>query len=286
MSGRNRRAWLSLFLLTALPAGAADLLSLEHALSAAVAARDRAVSERRRLVDQASGLADTIAGLKRAHSGPRAGAQLEKALKEFDRIAADLDEFDREVRDQERRIVQARQRFDEEVTTETARLAARRGAAIDEVARQMGAIDQARNRVSRLDVGDRVVRPALDIALLPADGPLEVEQKIALAEAERDRFAIEQARLDKSAAVVVARLLIKEQILSALDGAARAGGSELALLTREATNARQATQDLLKEQDRIGRQKAALARSLTALERQLEEFRRRLRALKERGERP
>ena len=278
-------AYLGALLLTALPAAGADLASLERALVEAVAARDRAIDDRGQLMSEAGRLADDIARLKDAHAGPRADPGLEAALKRFDRFAADLDDLDRTIRDRNRRVAALRRRFDEEAANEAARLASNRSGGIGDVARQLAAIDEARRRVARLSAADAAVRPALDIELSPGDGSLEVEQKVALAAAERERLRGEQARLDTVAAVIGARLLIKRQLLSELEGAARAGGSELALLTRESQNAAQAVQDLLREQEQVGRQRASLAESLAALDRRLGEFNRRLLALKGEGER-
>ena len=278
-------AYLGALLLTALPAAGADLASLERALVEAVAARDRAIDDRGQLMSEAGRLADDIARLKDAHAGPRADPGLEAALKRFDRFAADLDDLDRTIRDRNRRVAALRRRFDEEAANEAARLASNRSGGIGDVARQLAVIDEARRRVGRLGAADPAVRPALDIELSPGDGSLEVEQKVALAAAERERLRGEQARLDTVAAVIGARLLIKRQLLSELEGAARAGGSELALLTRESQNAAQAVQDLLREQEQVGRQRASLAESLAALDRRLGEFNRRLLALKGEGER-
>ena len=278
--------WLAPLLMAALPAAGADLANLERHLLDAIAERDRAIEERGRRMSEAGGLADDIARLKAAHSGPRADPGLETALKRFDRIAVDLDELDRTIRDRDRRAAALRRRFEEEATAEAARRSSRPSGGIADVARQLAAIDEARRRVGRLSAGEPAIRPALEIELLPSDGSLEVEQKLRLAEAERERLASEQTRLDTAAAVVGARLLIKQQLVSELEGAARAGGSELALLTRESQNAAQAVQDLLREQEQVGREKASVAQSLAALDRHLDEFHRRLRALKGGGERP
>ena len=178
-----------------------------------------------------------------------------------------------------------RRRFDEESANEAGRLTANRRGGIGDVARQLAAIDEARRRVGRLSTADAALRPALDIELSPGDGSLEVEQKIALAGAERERLRGEQARLNTVAAVIGARLLIKRQLVSELEGAARAGGSELALLARESQNAAQAVQDLSREQEQVGRQKGSVAESQAALDRRLGEFNRRLLALKREGER-
>jgi transposase-like protein len=267
----------------ALPAAGADLDGLERALREAAVERDRALEERGLRMSEAGPLADEIARLKEAHAGPRADPRLEAALKRFDRLALDLDGFDRTIRDRQRRVAALRRRFDDEASAEAVRLASKRGGSIGDVARQLAAIDEARRRVGRLSAGEPAVRPALTIELSPADGPLEIGQKLALAEAERDRLAAEATRLGNDAAVLEARLLIKRQLLSELESAARAGGSELALLSREADNAAQAVQDLSHEKDQLARQKTAVAESLAVLDRRIGEFRRRLAALRGEG---
>ena len=280
-------ACLGALVVAAMPAAGADLAGMERALRDAVAERDRAVEERERRMSEAGELAGDIARLKDAHTGPRADPGLEALLKRFDRIAADLDELDRTIRDRERRVAAQRRRFDEEAVAEAVRLTSNRNGGIGDVARKLAAIDEAQRRVGRLSAADPVgVRPALDIEWSPGDGALEVEQKIALTAAERERLRGEQARLDTVAAVVAARLLIKRQLVSELEGAARAGGSELALLTRESQNAAQAVQDLLREQEQVGGQKAGVAESLAALDRRLGEFRLLLLSLKGGEERP
>ena len=210
-------AYLGAMLMAALPAAGADLNSLERALREAVAARDRAVEDRGQHVSEAGTLADDIARLKGAHTAPRADPGLEAALKRFDRLAADLDALDRTIRDRDRRVAAQRRRFDEEAATESARLTANRSTGIGDVARQLAEIDEARRRVARLSAADPGVRPALHIELSPGEGSLEVEQKIALAAAERERLRGELARLDTVAAVIGARLLIKRQLVSELD---------------------------------------------------------------------
>jgi chromosome segregation ATPase len=284
---RTLGAWPGAVLLAALPVAGADLTSLERGLRDAIAERDRLTLERARRISEAGGVADDIARVKAADAAPRADPDLEAALKRFDRIAADLDELDRTIRDRDRHVATLRRRFDAEATVEAARLSsAHSGGRIGDVARQVAAIDEARRRVSRLSAGEPAIRPALVIRLSPSDGPLQVEQKLALAEAERDRLAGERARLDTAAAVVAARLLAKQQLAADLEGAARAGGSELAILTRESQNTAQAVQDLRREQEEVGRQKARLAESLASLDRHLDEFRQRLIALQGVGERP
>jgi chromosome segregation ATPase len=285
---RVRISWacLAACVVAALPAAGADLDRLEHAVLEAAVERDRAREERGRRMSEAGPLADEIARLKEAHTGPHADLRLEAALKRFDRLALDLDGLDRTISDRQRRVAALRRRFDEEASREAARLASQPSGRIGEVARQQAAVDEARRRVARLSAGETAIRPALTIELSPSDGPLEIAQKLALAEAERGRLAAESARLGTDTAVIEARLLIKRQLLSELEGAARAGGSELALLRREADNAAQAIQDLSQEQERIGRQKAEVRESLAALDRRISEFRRRLAARTGRGERP
>jgi chromosome segregation ATPase len=278
-------AWLAACVVAALPAAGADLDGLERALRDAAVERDRAMEERGRRMSEAGPLADEIARLKEAHGGPHADLRLEAALKRFDRLALDLDGLDRTIRDRQRRVAALRRRFDE-AADEGARVASKGRGRVGDVARQLAAIDEARRRASRLSAGEPAIRPALDIELSPGDGPLEIGQKLALAEAERERLAAERARLGNDTAVLEARLLIKRQLLSELEGAARAGGSELGVLSREADNAGQAIQDLTREEEQIARQKAAVGESLTVLERRTGEFRRRLAALKGGGERP
>jgi chromosome segregation ATPase len=181
-------------------------------------------------------------------------------------------------------VAALRRRFEDAAAEEAARLASKRGGGIGDVARQLAAIDEARRRVARLSAGEPALRPALSIELSPGDGPLEIGQKLALAEAERARLAAERTRLASETAVLEARLLIKRQLLSELEGAARAGGSELALLSREADNAAQAVQDLSRAEEAIARLKAVVAESLAVLDRRIGDFRRRLTALKGGGE--
>ena len=282
---RARLSWacLAAWIVAALPAAGADLDGLERALRDAAAERDRAMEERSRRMSEAGPLADEIARLKEAHTGPRADPLLEAALKRFDRLALDLDALDRTISDRERRVAALRRRFEDEAAEEAARLASKRGG-IGDVARQLAAIDEARRRVARLGAGEPALRPALNIELSPGDGPLEIGQKLALAEAERARLAAERTRLASETAVLEARLLIKRQLLSELEGAARAGGSELALLSREADNAAQAVQDLSRAEEAIARLKAVVAESLAVLDRRIGDFRRRLTALKGGGE--
>lgn len=267
--------------LLATPLRGADLGTLEGAVREASSERARLVEQRARSMGEASVLADEIARRKAgAHPPPRADRGLEEALKRFDRVAGQLDQVDRRIAGQDRTIARLRRNFDEAANAAASELGGKAHAGpIGPLARELDAIDQARSRVARLGAAKPAFRPVLDVQASPDDGAIELQQKILLLEAERDRVLKELAQLDADANVLAARILAKQRFSMELETAARTAGSELAILRRESENVAQALHGLAAQRETAARQEADLSDALAQVDRRLEEIRVALRQL-------
>jgi hypothetical protein len=269
-----------LALLSASEARSTDVGALERQVRAAYGDRAHLLEDRSTRMAEASGLADEIAQHK-LESGPntRAGPKLAEVLKRFDRLAATLDALDLKIIDADRVIIGLRRKFDDAANAEAARLAARPAVtSIGDVARALEALDESRRRVEAL-AAEPAFRPVLDVTLAPTDGSIEVEHKLSLLEAERDRARAALDRCDAETRVFSERILLKRQLSTQLEAAARAGGSDLILLRREAEVVAEALHDLSVQRDVRSRQRSDLVLALAALDRRMTDFRIRLREL-------
>lgn len=272
--------------LTCAHAFGADLPALEDAIRRASADRDRTVAERSRLMGEAGALADEIARVKtRSEPAARAGADLEDALKRFDRITAQLDVVDARSADLARGIAAARRKFEDAATAETARLtAAAASAPIGEITRALRSVEEMRRRVSLLASARPAFRPVLEVSLSPDDGAGDVARKIAVVEAERARVAGRLEELDGEDAVLATRAALKRQLLVELQGAARTAGPDLALLRRETDDATDALGVLASRRAAVAQEQQDLTRTLRELDRHGVDFRTRLKNLESKGD--
>jgi len=267
-------AILAVALLTAMPSRHADLEILERAVRDAWAVRARLLDERAQRMAEAAVLADEIARRKQTSGSPaRADRGLEDALKKFDRVARRLDDVDRRIAGEDRTIATLRRRFGEAASAAAAQLGARMSAgSVGEVAQALNAIDEARSRVAKLGAADSTFRAVLDVKALPDDGALELQQKVGLLGAERDRVRKRLAELDEDAKVLAVRILAKQRLAAELEAAAHTAGSELEILRRESENVERALHDLAAERERLAREKADLSGALAQVDRHLDEI--------------
>jgi hypothetical protein len=217
---------------------------LERAVHAAVRSRDQARHEQEAKRAEAAALADEIAALKAGTGGVRASAVLEQRLRVFDRVAGTLDGLDRKIEAADAAVRRAQREFAAAADAEAERLGSD--------ARARAALDEARDRV-RAATEDSDFRPPLEVRRAPEDGPVEIEGKLQLLEAERRRMAEERGRLEAEDRVLGERMAGKRRQAQAL-GAARTIGS-LPQLDVEAEEIRRALA-------RLGRQRDDLARGL------------------------
>jgi hypothetical protein len=276
--GARGIAIVALGLLAAAPARGAHLGALEGAVRDAFSERTRLVEERERRMGEAAVLADEIARRKGGTHPPRADRGLEEALKRFDRVAAHLDQIDRRIATQDHTIATLRRKFEEAANAAAVQLGGKTYAGpIGELAREMDAIDQARDRVAKLGAAEAAFRPVLEVKGSPNDGAVELGQKVLLLEAEKDRVLKGLGQLDADARVLAARILAKQRLSAELENAARTAGSGLEVLRRESENVAQALHDLGAQRDRAVQQKADLSAAMVQIDRRLDEIRASLR---------
>src|SRR5687767_9851978 len=91
-------------LLLARFASAGDGAALDAAVAREAAERDRREDEKRGLEARASALARDLVRPSTASASSRAGEDVQRRLREFDRLADRLDRIDRERAEQERRL--------------------------------------------------------------------------------------------------------------------------------------------------------------------------------------
>lgn len=192
-------------------------------------ARLRAERDARAL--EAVRLADEIARLKSATSGPRAGAELERALRSFDRVARGLDELER----------------------------------------RLARLDTATARSSRAGLDEAELRPLLDIAVGPEDFGAALESKLALLEAERARGVSQGERLSAALRVLALRLPAKQRLAREAEAARRDAGPALGLLQRQADELKLELHELESARAILERRQAELARELAVIEQRLAE---------------
>lgn len=204
-------------------------------LAAATPARGPEVqalrAERDARAQEASRLADEIALLKSGTPGPRAGAELERALRAFDRVARALDEL-------ERRLARL----------ETA---AGRG--------PLGGLDEAD------------LRPLLDIAIEPGDFGPAFDAKRALLQAESARGVAQAERLAAALRVLALRVEAKQRLAREAESARRDVGPALLLLQRQADELKLELRELQSARAALERRQAELARELAIIEQRLAE---------------
>jgi chromosome segregation ATPase len=264
---------------TAALAAADSLEDLERVVRETAAVRDQLQAERQSRNAEASRLADEIAELKRRAVRPRADRELERRLQSFDRIASVLDDLDRRLWAQERALAQARARFIARADAELAALTKQRAGAGATVASRVEAIEAARRRVRGSGADALGIRPALDIALAPEDGLSEVQAKLALLRAERQRLADAVHTLQRELAVVDARLALKRQLARDLEAATRDAGMTSALVQREMDDLLASIRELEQRRETVARDAAALPQELGQLDGRMEGLTRRAREL-------
>lgn len=268
-------------LLVAVAAGApaADVASLERAALRAQATRDHLLRERVALGKDAVALADEVARQKTGSPGsPRAPRALEESLRAFERHARRLDGLDRQVETATADLRRALRSFEEGADRAVEELARGR-LPPDELARGLAEVQAARERLQGLLVPPPL-RPPLDVPVDETDGPDEIETKIGLLLAERERLLGESRRNEEESRLLAARLELKIQLQRQLETARRDAGPEMGLLSRQADDLRRALAGLQGDLQARDREKLELARMLAGLDGRLAEAEERRRQLR------
>lgn len=264
---------------------AASLPALERALTDAVTARAGLAAAREQRVVEASSLADEIARLKtRAGQATRADSELERRLQQFDRLSAGLDQADARLREQDRIIGRLRTDFDAEADAESRQATENLRTDPRIVAARLNDIDQARRRIDRLELATPAFRPVLDVSLAPGDTVADIDRKVPILVAERERATVEVSRLTRELSVLDARETLKSRLLDTLESALREAPSDMRVLRHEADDMTQSLREIHVQQQDLLRDRNDLRRAIQHLNDRQAEFEARRRALTGRGQ--
>jgi chromosome segregation ATPase len=236
---------------------------------------------------EAAVLAEEIARAE-ALTGPssRAGREVERMLRRFDGLSAQLDALDSRLLDQTSRIADLCRQFEAELASETAILSRPSGNGRGEAAARLDALEQARRRVALIPAQASSFRPPLVVEADPADTSVELSQKLALLRAERERTATQIKLLEQEILVVAGRIQTKQQLSNELDGASRTSGADLGLLRRQADALARGIHDLVVRRTELSRQRAELGPMLAGIDQRIGDLSDRLRRAQASGEVP
>ncbi|MHB8532855.1 MAG: hypothetical protein ACYDC2_09050 [Solirubrobacteraceae bacterium] len=264
---------------------AASLAVLERALTDAVTARAGLAATREQRVVEASSLADEIARLKtRAGNVTRANPELERRLQQFDRLSAGLDQADARLREQDRLIGRLRTDYDAEADAESRQVTEKYRDDPRSVAARLNDIDQARRRVDRLGQATPAFRPVLDLTLAPGDTVADIDHKLPILVAERERATMEVSRLTREISVLDARETLKSRLLDSLESALREAPSDMRVLRHEADDLTQSLREIRAQQQGLLRDRNDIHQAIERLNHRQIDFEARRRALAGRGE--
>jgi chromosome segregation ATPase len=285
-AGRTARV-LSVVTLAVTPSVAAGALNTEQTLQGALEERARIARQRSDRVAEAAVLAEEIARAE-ALTGPssRAGREVERMLRRFDGLSAQLDALDSRLLDQTSRIADLCHQFEAELASETAILSRPSGNGRGEAAARLDALEQARRRVALIPAQASSFRPPLVVEADPADTSVELSQKLALLRAERERTATQIKLLEQEILVVAGRIQTKQQLSNELDGASRTSGADLGLLRRQADALARGIHDLVVRRTELSRQRAELGPMLAGIDQRIGDLSDRLRRAQASGEVP
>jgi chromosome segregation ATPase len=256
---------------------AATLDDLERQIRDVVTQRQTSERERARLSQEAAALAEVISA-SQAQLGTRvrAGAVLERQLRDFDRLAGRLDSVDRAIKGYDASI---------------ARLQGAVGAEIDKLAKALSGTDARTSAVRaaeleavRRRIDDLVAPPAAFRTLLvvrPAatDTVADLDQKLAVLTAEQARGTEAVNALDREVAVLDGRTIVTRTLLDDLDATARTAPQDLRLVQRQVGEMQTRLRELDVKRRDLRRVRDAVVTGLADLEQQARECRARRAAL-------
>ncbi len=249
-----RTLLLSTLLLLAAGAEAATTAALEAEVLQVAGERDRLLGERAHLLAKAGELAARIERAGEAER--RAGADLTRQLREFDRLASSLDGLERRLLEQGRRLERLRVEFTRTADAEEGQLeeqARKEGAG--SLAPAFSALAEARRRVAALSEVPRF-RPPLEVSWDPQDGPAELETKLQVVDGERSRLAGRLQDLHGEEKVLAARLQAGREWARDLGAARRDAAGGVELLERAHEQAEQGLRALAARIEAVSRELA------------------------------
>ena len=264
-------AALACCLVVASRAHAAPLDDLERQIRDVVTQRQTSEQERSRLMLEAAALSDAISAAQ-ASSGARsrANTSLERQLRDFDRLAGQLDSVDRAIKNHDATIARLRRAFSSELdklTRELSQVDARTSAA------RAAELEAARRRIDELIAPSTAFRPLLVVRPGAADTVADLDQKLAVLAAEQARGTEALSAFDRDLAVLGGRALLTRQLLDGLESAARGAPQDLRLVQRQVNEVQANLRDLDVKRTEVRRVRDALVAGLTDLEQQVRECR-------------
>ncbi len=270
-------AALACCLVVASRAHAAPLDDLERQLRDVVTQRQTSERERSRLMLGAAALADVISAAQ-ASSGARsrASASLERQLRDFDRLAGQLDSTDRAIKNDDVTIARLRRAFSAELdklTKELSQTDARTSAA------RAAELEAARRRIDELSAPPAAFRALLVVRPAATDTVADLDQKLAVLAAEQTRGSEALGAFDRDLAVLGGRAIVTRRLLDGLESTARGAPQDLRLVQRQVDEVQGRLRDLEVRRTDVRRVRDAVVAGLTDLEQQVRECRARRAAL-------
>jgi chromosome segregation ATPase len=250
---------------------AATLDDLERQILGVVAQRQAAEGERARLVSEAAKLADAI-GLAQSRSGSasRASAPLERQLRDFDRLAARLDAVDRTLRDYNSAIARLRKAVAVELDQQAKRAREADPLKFAALATQL---EITRRRIDEITGPPREFRPLLIVRPSATDTAADLDQKLAVLDAEQIRGTEALVALDQDVTVMGGRIVVVRQLLTDLEAAARGAPPDLRLIQRQVEEVQSRLRDLDVSRRDLLRVRETLVQELAEVRRQIAECR-------------
>ncbi len=268
---------LACCLVVASRAHAGPLDDLERQIREVVTQRQTSEQQRSRLMLEAAALADAISAAQASSGAPsRANTSLERQLRDFDRLAGQLDSVDRAIKNHDATIARLRRAFSSELDKQTKELSqvdARTSAA------RTAELEAARRRIDELIAPPAAFRPLLVVRPAATDTVADLDQKLAVLAVEQSRGTEALSAFDRDLAVLGGRALLTRRLLDGLESAARGAPPDLRLVQRQVDEVQARLKDLDVKQRELRRVRDAVVVGLTDLKQQARECRARRAAL-------
>jgi DNA repair exonuclease SbcCD ATPase subunit len=250
---------------------AGSLDDMERQIRGVVAQRQASERERAGLVSEAAKLAEAI-GLaqSRAGSPSRASAPLERQLRDFDRLAARLDAVDRTLKDYNTTIARLRKAVALELDKQ-----ARQAREADPLrfAALATQLETTRRRIDELTGPPREFRPLLIVRPSATDTAADLDQKLAVLDAEQARGTEALVALDQDLTVMGGRMVVTRRLLTDLEAAARGAPPDLRLIQRQVDEVQNRLRDLDASRRDLQRVRETVVQELAEVRRQIAECR-------------
>jgi FtsZ-binding cell division protein ZapB len=176
-------------------------------------------------------------------------------------------------------IGQLRAAFDAEADAETRRVSEDRGSDPSVVASRLSDVDERRRRVGQLTHAAPGFRPVLDIRLAPGDTVVDIDRKLTILGAERERATAELRRLAQELSVLDARETVKRRLLDSLETALNEAPADMRVLRRQTDDLTQSLRDLNRQRQDLRASRRDVQQAIVQLDERQGELQTRRRAL-------